>query len=132
MSRDPLISVVVTNYNYGRFLSRAIDSVAPPVGGSVEVLVVDDGSYDCSASMIQALSNRAEERLASFDTIFLPANYGKMHALNVAIPRLRGQLPSSLMLTTTLHHPTSQSPLPPCKKHTMQTRPYSSYTPIAS
>ncbi|HYN08695.1 MAG TPA: glycosyltransferase family A protein [Vicinamibacterales bacterium] len=91
MREAPLISVLVTNFNYGPFLWRAIDSVTPPLGCSVELLVVDDGSDDCSEWMIQTLRRSAAERFITFEAIFLPNNYGKMHALNVAVPRLRGQ-----------------------------------------
>ncbi len=46
MSDVPLVSVVVNNYNYGRFLREAIDSALNQTYPNVEVVVVDDGSTD--------------------------------------------------------------------------------------
>lgn len=42
----PLVTVVINNYNYGRFLQRAIDSALKQTYPHVEVVVVDDGSTD--------------------------------------------------------------------------------------
>ena len=45
------ISVSILCYNYGRYLTRAIESVLSqdlPPGVSLEVLVLDDGSTDCT------------------------------------------------------------------------------------
>lgn len=50
----PLFSVVIDNYNYGRFIGQALDSVLaqdlPP--GQVETIVVDDGSTDDSREVV--------------------------------------------------------------------------------
>src|SRR5580698_1551247 len=42
----PLVSVLINNYNYGRFLRQAIDSALCQTRERLEVIVVDDGSTD--------------------------------------------------------------------------------------
>lgn len=49
----PLLSVVVANYNYGRFLRTAIESVLSQSDGRVELIVVDGGSTDNSVDVIK-------------------------------------------------------------------------------
>ena len=54
----PLVSVVVNNYNYGRFLAEAIDSALRQTYSPIEVLVVDDGSTDDSRDVIASYGAR--------------------------------------------------------------------------
>lgn len=54
----PLVSVIINNYNYGRFLKQAIDSVLAQTYNNIELIVVDDGSTDHSRDVIQAYSDR--------------------------------------------------------------------------
>ena len=56
---DILLSVVIANYNYGRFLEAAIRSVINQSGaGRCELVIVDGGSRDDSVSIIKKHSNR--------------------------------------------------------------------------
>lgn len=47
----PEISVVVTCYNYGRYLAQAVNSVLAQSFQSTEVIIVDDGSTDTTAQV---------------------------------------------------------------------------------
>lgn len=42
----PLVSVIITNFNYGRYLRDAIDSVRAQSYPNVECIIVDDASTD--------------------------------------------------------------------------------------
>jgi glycosyltransferase involved in cell wall biosynthesis len=54
----PLVSILIDNYNYGRFLSEAIDSALNQTYPNIEVVVVDDGSTDNSRQIISAYGDR--------------------------------------------------------------------------
>jgi glycosyltransferase involved in cell wall biosynthesis len=60
---QPLISVCITNYNYGRFLPAAIESVLAQTYSNVELVVVDDGSTDDSRAVIQVYGDRVRSIL---------------------------------------------------------------------
>ena len=47
-----LVTVLINNHNYGRFLRQAIDSAINQTYQQVEVIVVDDGSTDESREII--------------------------------------------------------------------------------
>ena len=57
MPERPLVSVIITNYNYGRYLRRAIDSALRQTYRPLEILVVDDGSTDESRAVIESYGN---------------------------------------------------------------------------
>jgi len=83
-SRPTLVSVLVPNHNYGRYLPVAIDSVLAQTHPAVEVVVVDDGSTDDSRDIIRSYG----DRLVS---VFKPQG-GQVSALNAAFERSRGEL----------------------------------------
>jgi glycosyltransferase involved in cell wall biosynthesis len=55
----PLVSIVVDNYNYARFLPRSVGSALAQTYPHVEVVVVDDASTDGSQEIIRAFGQRA-------------------------------------------------------------------------
>jgi glycosyltransferase involved in cell wall biosynthesis len=54
----PLVSILINNYNYGRFLREAIDSALHQTYPNTEVIVVDDGSTDDSRQIIASYGSR--------------------------------------------------------------------------
>jgi glycosyltransferase involved in cell wall biosynthesis len=54
----PLVSVVVTNHDYGRYLGQALDSALDQTHSPVEVVVVDDGSTDESHEVLRSFASR--------------------------------------------------------------------------
>lgn len=66
------ISIVISNYNYGRFLPQCLDSIRAQTYPHVQCIVVDDGSTDDSRDVIA--------RYPEFRAI-LKANAGQAKAL---------------------------------------------------
>ncbi len=78
-----LVSIVINNYNYGRFLGEAIESGLAQTVAAKEVIVVDDGSTDHS-----------REVMASFGDQIVPlykANGGQASAFNVGFEAAKGK-----------------------------------------
>ncbi len=82
--QPPLISVLINNYNYGRFLSTAINSVLNQTYRSVEVIVVDDGSTDQSRKIIQ----RYKDEIVPV----LKENGGQDAAFNAGFEQSKGEI----------------------------------------
>lgn len=53
-----LVSVIIPNFNYSRYLPEAIDSVLAQTYSNIEIIVVDDGSTDDSRAVIESYGNR--------------------------------------------------------------------------
>ncbi len=83
-SGRPLISIIVTNYNYGRYLRAAIDSALAQTYSHVEVIVVDDGSTDESREVIESYGKRIAP--------IMKANGGHGSALNAGFAASRGEI----------------------------------------
>jgi glycosyltransferase involved in cell wall biosynthesis len=56
--RLPLVSVVIVNYNYGRFLDQAVDSVFQQTYPHLECVVVDNASSDESPAVLAGIAAR--------------------------------------------------------------------------
>lgn len=54
----PLLSIVVANYNYGRFLDEAIQSVLSQSCNDYELIIVDGGSTDNSVEIIKKYEDK--------------------------------------------------------------------------
>ena len=54
----PLLSIVIANYNYGRFLEEAIQSVLSQSCNDYELIIVDGGSTDNSVEIIKKYEDK--------------------------------------------------------------------------
>jgi glycosyltransferase involved in cell wall biosynthesis len=84
MSELPLASIVISSYNYGRFLPDAIESALGQTYANTEVIVVDDGSTDHSCEVIAGYGERV--RPVRKD------NGGQASALNAGYLASRGEV----------------------------------------
>jgi glycosyltransferase involved in cell wall biosynthesis len=80
----PLVSIIITNYNYARYLRAAVDSALAQIYSPVEVIVVDDGSTDESRQVIESY----DQRIASI----FKANGGHGSAFNAGFAASRGEI----------------------------------------
>jgi len=53
------LSIIITNYNYGRFLRDAVTSAYRQTHQETEVIVVADGSVDDSLNVLGAVVARS-------------------------------------------------------------------------
>lgn len=94
-------SIVISNYNYGRFLRAALDSALAQTYTPVEVVVVDDGSTDNSREIIAGYGDRI--------TAILKQNGGLGSALNAGLRASKGDVVFFLDSDDTLLPPAVES-----------------------
>jgi glycosyltransferase involved in cell wall biosynthesis len=78
-----LVSIIVNNYNYDRFLKQAINSALNQTYKETEVIVVDDGSTDNSRDII-----------TQYGDLIIPVlkeNGGQASAFNAGFEKSKGQ-----------------------------------------
>jgi glycosyltransferase involved in cell wall biosynthesis len=80
----PAVTVIVTSYNYGRYVGAALESVRAQTVGDYECVVVDDGSTDDSIAVIESYLNDSRFRLVR------QRNCGVSNARNIGIGVARG------------------------------------------
>lgn len=85
------VSIVMPVYNKQQFLSRSIESILSQSFKDFELIIVDDGSMDCSREVIKALINNDEKCRCVFQS-----NGGVSSARNLGISLARGEYVSFL------------------------------------
>ena len=81
---NPLVSVIIPNYNHARFLGGAIRSVLEQTYRPVEIIVVDDGSTDNSADVAAAFGDQIR--------YIYQTNAGLSAARNTGLRAAKGEL----------------------------------------
>lgn len=83
--KDPLVTVYVTNFNYGRYLRIALESVYQQSFKDFELIIIDDGSTDDSRAIIAEYAGHPQTR------IILQDNKGLNATNNIAVKAARGR-----------------------------------------
>jgi len=78
-----LVSVVIPSYNYGRFVTQAVDSALAQTHSAIEVIVVDDGSIDDTRERLKGYEKRIQ--------YIYQKNQGLSAARNTGIRHARGE-----------------------------------------
>ncbi len=81
---EPLVSIMVLNWNGERFLRRCVDSLQHVLCPHVELVVVDNASTDRSVSMIK-------QEFPTVPVVILPTNLSHAPGRNAAVPYLKGR-----------------------------------------
>jgi len=80
----PLLSIIIPNYNYEKFIGATIESALALDWARKEIVVVDDGSTDRSLEIIKSFGDRIK--------YVSKANGGQRSAVNTAFPLTTGDL----------------------------------------
>ena len=78
-----LVSVITPLYNSERFIRDALQSVLDQTHTNVELLVIDDGSPDHSADLVESIGDPRIQ-------VFRQSNTGPCRARNSGIARAKG------------------------------------------
>ena len=90
-----LVSFVIANYNYEKFVAASIDSALASDWPDIEVIVVDDGSKDRSNEIIDSYGDRI--------TAIYQANGGQRVANNTGFAASKGDVVILLDADDTVH-----------------------------
>lgn len=82
-SRSPLVSVIIPNFNYARYLPQTIGSVLSQSYKNVEVIVVDNGSTDHSLEVLKNFGSQIQ--------VIAQENRGQAGARNRGIEECNGE-----------------------------------------
>jgi len=82
----PRVSFVIANYNYGRYVAQAIDSLLAQTFTALELIVIDDCSTDDSRAILQRYATEPRVRL-----LFHSTNQRNIRSYNEGLALARGE-----------------------------------------
>jgi len=83
-----LVSVIIDNYNYGRFIEEAIESVLRQTYTNYELIIVDDGSTDNSRAIIDSYYKKHSDKIVPV----YKENGGQASAFNAGFKVAKGDI----------------------------------------
>jgi glycosyltransferase involved in cell wall biosynthesis len=84
---NPLVSVLIANYNYAKYVGEAIESALKQTYSNLEIIVCDDGSKDNSCEVIETYVQK-DSRVK----LIRKQNGGVSSALNATYQESKGQI----------------------------------------
>lgn len=93
MKQKPLISVVITDYNYGEYVGRAIRSALNQTYPNLELIIINDGSTDNSDEVIKEIIAKNPDRTIKYVN---QENKGIVYTRNKALKLAKGEFISYL------------------------------------
>jgi len=82
----PLVTVYITNHNYGKFISKSIESVLKQTYQKFQLIIIDDGSTDNSFKLIQRYQKKNKDII-----ILKQKKRGLVASNNIAINLAKGK-----------------------------------------
>lgn len=86
MKEMSLVSIIMPNYNYAKYLEQSINSVLAQTYSNFEIIIIDDASTDNSVEIIQLYVNRYKNIQLITNTI----NKGVIACRNLGIELAKG------------------------------------------
>src|ERR1700761_147440 len=87
LAANPLVSILVSNYNYARYIGESIQSALDQTYSNFELIICDDGSTDDSISIIEEYQ-RKDPRIK----LIRKTNGGQASGFNAAFAASRGEI----------------------------------------
>jgi glycosyltransferase involved in cell wall biosynthesis len=84
VAERPLVTALINTFNYARYLPFAINSVLAQTYDNIEIIIVDDGSFDHTAEVLEPYKDKVR--------VIVTENGGQGHAFNVGIAAAKGEL----------------------------------------
>lgn len=85
-TKNPLVSVIITNYNYAQYVGEAIKSVLNQTYENLEIIVIDDGSTDNSDKIISGYAKKNKNI-----RYIKQKNQGVVSARNKGLAKISGE-----------------------------------------
>jgi len=99
----PLVTVVIPCYNHSEYIAKTIESVIRQDYSNIELIIVDDGSSDDSAKVIESYVASCNERFVNFK-FYSRENIGLSATLNEMLEWATGKYFSGIASDDILLH----------------------------
>lgn len=87
--QKPRVSVFIQSYNYGRYISDAIESVLVQTYQNFELIVIDDASQDQSPAIIEEFGHKYPDKIKFVNRT---VNWGLVRTYNEGVSYINGDI----------------------------------------